>query len=107
MFYRRDYYDKAGVDPASIKTWDDFSAAGKKIQQANPGVVMTQADLNGDTEFFRMIANEQGCGYFSADGQSIAVNQPACVKAFATIKAMKDAGLMAAANWGEKVQANT
>ncbi len=33
--------------------------------EANPGVTMTQADINGDTEFFRMIANEQGCGYFS------------------------------------------
>src|SRR5437868_5015051 len=32
MFYRRDYYEKAGVDPASVKTWDDFTAAGKKIQ---------------------------------------------------------------------------
>ncbi len=37
MFYRRDFYEKAGVDPATIKTWDDFIAAGKKIQEANPG----------------------------------------------------------------------
>ncbi len=79
MFYRRDFYEKAGVDPASIKTWDDFIAAGKKIQEANPGVTMTNADFNGDSEFFRMIANEQGCAYFAADGQSITVNQPACV----------------------------
>ena len=64
-FYRRDFYEKAGVDPASIKTWDDFIAAGKKIQAANPGVTMTNADFNGDSEFFRMIANEQGCGYFA------------------------------------------
>ena len=81
MFYRRDFYEKAGVDPASIKTWDDFIAAGKKIQEANPGVTMTNADFNGDTEFFRMISNEQGCGYFATDGQSITVNQPKCVDA--------------------------
>src|SRR5690606_10002697 len=36
MFYRRDYYEKAGVDPATIKNWDDFIAAGKKIIEANP-----------------------------------------------------------------------
>src|SRR6185369_10275722 len=78
-FYRRDFYEKAGVDPASIKTWDDFIAAGKKIQAANPGVSMTNADFNGDTEFLRMISNEQGCGYFASDGQSITVNQPKCV----------------------------
>lgn len=46
---------------------------------ANPGTVMAQADFNGDSEWFRMIANEQGCGYFSTDGQSITINKPACV----------------------------
>ncbi len=107
MFYRRDMYQKAGVDPATIKTWDDFIAAGKKISAANPGVIMTQADLNGDTEWFRMLANEQGCGYFSNDSQSITVNQPGCVKALDKVKEIKDAGLMSAANWNEKIQANT
>ncbi|MDQ0473612.1 ABC transporter substrate-binding protein [Labrys wisconsinensis] len=106
MFYRRDFYEKAGVDPASIKTWDDFIAAGKKIQAANPGVVMSEANFNGDSEFFRMIANEQGCGYFSADGKAVAVAQPGCVAALAAIRKMKDAGLLAPANWDEKVAAN-
>jgi len=107
MFYRRDFYEKAGVDPASIKTWDDFIAAGKKIQEANPGVVMTNADLNGDDEFFRMIANEQGCGYFSDDGQSITVNQPKCVDTLSKIKEMVDAKLMTSADWGNKITNNT
>jgi lactose/L-arabinose transport system substrate-binding protein len=106
MFYRRDFYEKAGIDPATIKTWDDFIAAGKKLQEANPGVTMTQADINGDTEFFRMIANEQGCGYFASDGQSITVNQPACVTALETVKKLKDAGLLIAGTWDEKIQAN-
>jgi lactose/L-arabinose transport system substrate-binding protein len=43
VFYRRDFYQKAGVDPVAIKNWDDFIAAGKKISAANPGVVMAQA----------------------------------------------------------------
>ena len=106
MFYRRDFYEKAGVDPATITTWDDFIAAGKKVMEANPGVVMTQGDLNGDTEWFRMLANEQGCGYFSGDAQSITVNQPACVAALEKVKEIVDAGLMTAANWDEKIQSN-
>ena len=28
-----------------------------------------------------MLSNEQGCGYFSKDGQSITINQPDCVAA--------------------------
>ncbi|TIL28380.1 ABC transporter substrate-binding protein [Mesorhizobium sp.] len=107
MYYRRDFYEKAGVDPASIKTWDDFIAAGKKIQQANPGVTMTNADFNGDSEFFRMIANEQGCAYFAADGQSITVNQPGCVASMTKIKEMKDAGIITSADWGTKITNNT
>ncbi|RWP13812.1 ABC transporter substrate-binding protein [Mesorhizobium sp.] len=107
MYYRRDFYEKAGVDPASIKTWDDFIAAGKKIQEANPGVTMTNADFNGDSEFFRMIANEQGCAYFAADGQSITVNQPGCVASMTKIKEMKDAGIISSADWSTKITNNT
>ncbi|RCS25685.1 carbohydrate ABC transporter substrate-binding protein [Phyllobacterium salinisoli] len=106
VFYRRDFYEKAGVDPQTIKTWDDFIAAGKKIAEANSGVVMTQGDFNADSEWFRMITNEQGCGFFSTDGQSITINQPACVATLEKIKEMKDAGIITAANWEEKAQAN-
>lgn len=107
VFYRRDFYEKAGVDPSTIKTWDDFLAAGKKVMEANPGTVMAQADFNGDSEWFRMIANEQGCGYFSTDGQSITINQPACVATLEKLKEMKDAGIITAAIWDQKIQANT
>ena len=106
MFYRRDFYENAGVDPASIVTWDDFVAAGEKIQEANPGVIMTQGDLNGDTEWFRMVSNEQGCGYFSNDAQSITINGPGCVAALDVVKKLVDAGLMTAAIWDEKIQSN-
>lgn len=92
---------KAGVDPATIKSWDDFIAAGKKVMAANPGTVMAQADFNGDSEWFRMIANEQGCGYFSTDGQNITINQPACVATLEKVKQMKDAGIITAAIWDE------
>lgn len=107
VFFRRDLYEKAGVDPAKIVNWDDFIAAGKKISDANPGVVMAQADFNGDSEWFRMISNEQGCGYFATDGQTITINQQACVATLEKVKAMKDAGTLTAANWEEKIQSNT
>jgi lactose/L-arabinose transport system substrate-binding protein len=68
---------------------------------------MAQADFNGDSEWFRMIANEQGCGYYSTDGQNITINQPACVASLQKVKEMKDAGTLTSANWDEKIQANT
>ncbi len=106
MFYRRDFYENAGVDPATITTWDDFIAAGQKVQEANPGVIMAQGDINGDSEWFRMLANEQGCGYFSNDGAEITINQPGCVAALDTYKKLIDAGVLGAANWGERISSN-
>jgi lactose/L-arabinose transport system substrate-binding protein len=107
MFYRRDFYEKAGVDPAAIKTWADFIAAGEKIRAVSPDVVMAMADLNGDTEWFRMMANEQGCGYFSDDAQSITVNKPGCVAALETLKGMKDAGTMLGRATGTRKSSRT
>ncbi len=105
MFYRRDFYENAGVDPASITTWADFIEAGQAVAEANPGVVMGQADFNGDTEWFRMLANEQGCGFFTGEGDAIAVNQPGCVAALEAVKDMADAGILVAGNWDERIQA--
>ncbi len=106
MFYRRDFYESAGVDPSTIVTWDDFIAAGQKVQEANPGVTMAQGDINGDSEWFRMLANEQGCGYFSNDAESITISQPGCVAALDTYKKLIDAGIVGAANWGERISSN-
>lgn len=104
MFYRRDFYEKAGVDAASIVTWEDFIDAGKKVQAANDGVVMTNDNLNGGAEWFRMISNEQGCGYFTQDGESIAINQPGCVAALDVLKTVVDEGLLTAGDFGERLQ---
>lgn len=104
MFYRRDFYENAGVDSATITTWADFIDAGRKVAEANAGVVMAQADINGDTEFFLMIGNENGCEYFSPDASAITVNSSACAETLQTIGDMLDAGVVTGANWGEKIQ---
>ncbi|MCT8162148.1 ABC transporter substrate-binding protein [Pseudoruegeria sp. SHC-113] len=104
LFYRRDFYKNAGVDPESVVTWEDFHAAGKKIMEANPGVTMSNDNLNGGAEWFRMIANEQGCGYFSEDGESITVNQPGCVAALEVLGRMVNDGLVTAGDFSERVQ---
>jgi lactose/L-arabinose transport system substrate-binding protein len=105
MFYRRDMYEAAGVDPATITTWADFAAAGEKVMAANPGVVMTQADINGAAEFFQMIGGENGCQYFDSAATAVTVAAPQCAETLDTIKALYDAGLMTPADWTEKLTA--
>lgn len=103
MFYRRDLYQKAGVDPASIKTWDDFIAAGKKIEAAT-GAKMATMNMQDDDGWFRPLANQEGCSYFSDDGTKVTINQKGCVDALETMKKMRDAGVLANGDWGGQIQ---
>ncbi|QYR21462.1 sugar ABC transporter substrate-binding protein [Paenibacillus sp. sptzw28] len=104
MFYRRDIFEKAGVNPDTIETWDQFIEAGKTIKQKT-GSFALPADKFKDDALFRMMMNEQGVFYFDKDG-NIDFNNPKVVKALETIKAMGDAGLVKDVNgWDGTVSA--
>lgn len=90
LFYRTDMFEKAGVTPESIKTWDQFIEAGKKVQAANPGVNMT--GYTDDNDFFHMLFNELG-GTYVKDGK-IAINSPEAEEAFSMMKRMADEGVL-------------
>ncbi|NUP50277.1 MAG: sugar ABC transporter substrate-binding protein [Catenulispora sp.] len=90
VFYRTDLFQQAGVDPASIKTWDDYIAAGVQIK-AKTGKKLLVVDPTGDSTFAVML-QQQGQGYFK-DGK-IAVNTPAAVKAMTVMKELNDKGLV-------------
>lgn len=105
IFYRRDLYQRAGIDPNKIETWDDFIAAGKRMLQATGGKVKMGTIANGqDDEWFRMLANQNACFYFNNQGTAVTVNQPGCVRALETIKKLVDAGVVAFGGWNEQIQ---
>ena len=105
IFYRRDYFQDAGVDPASIKTWDDYIAAGKKIVEKTGGKVKMAATApGGDDDYFRDIAGQSGCGYFDPKGTHVTINQPGCVKALEIVKKLYDANIMGTGGWAEQIQ---
>ena len=105
IFYRRDLYKKAGVDPQSIETWDDFIAAGKKVAAATDGKVkMATIGKGSDDEWFRMMAVQNDCFYFSLDGKAVTVNQPGCVEALSKGKDIWDAGILNVGGWDQRIQ---
>ena len=105
LYYRRDLLAEAGIDPASLKTWDDFIAAGKKLLEATGGKVqMATMNMIDDDGWFRPLASQEGCAFFSEDGQTVTINQPGCVTALETLKKMKDAGILANGDWGGQIQ---
>jgi lactose/L-arabinose transport system substrate-binding protein len=93
VFYRADFFEKAGVDATKIETWDEFIEAGKKVVAANPGVKMAALDYTKDDALFRMIMGQLGAYYFTPEGK-INLNSPEAVTAMGIIKKMKDADLL-------------
>ncbi|WP_104087717.1 sugar ABC transporter substrate-binding protein [Arthrobacter sp. GMC3] len=67
MWYRKDLLDKAGVGVP--KTWADFEAAGKALQQAVPGTYLASFNPNEPT-VTAALAWQAGGKWFSAAGDS-------------------------------------
>ncbi|MFH8576260.1 ABC transporter substrate-binding protein [Streptomyces zaomyceticus] len=96
LFYRHDYFEKAGVDPASVTSWDDLIAAGPKIRAAT-GAQLLGLDKPGttqDMDFFQNLMQLQGAFYFDAEGR-VTLASPQAVQALTVIKRLNDAGLLA------------
>jgi len=91
LFYRSDYLDAAGVDPASLTTWDSLVTAGEKIK-AQTGHTLLTADISSGG-LFQMLLQQQGQGLFDDKGD-IAVSSPQAVKALTLLKELNDKGLL-------------
>lgn len=91
LFYRTDYFEAAGIDPASMKTWDDLVAAGETIK-AKTGHTLLTADLSSGGPFSMML-QQQGQGLFDENGD-IAVSTPAAVQTLTLLQTMQQKGLI-------------
>ena len=96
LFYRRDYFEQAGVNAEDIKTWDDFIEAGKKITEtcttpSGEPVKMLPIAPNG-SNFWKLILTENGGSFFDAEGNTI-VNSPEAMEAMEMAKKIYDAGI--------------
>ena len=71
VYYRRDVFEKAGVDPATIKTWEDFYEAAKTIK-AKAGVPMWQnSKARNFARLFEKLIWQRGLGYVDDQGAVI------------------------------------
>lgn len=94
LFYRTDIFKAAGIDATTIKTWDDYVAAGKKVVASTNGKVkMIPIDMKGDDPMYRQFMNQLGSFYFDKDGKTV-LNGPESIKAMTLQKTMNDAGIV-------------
>ncbi|MEV7023268.1 extracellular solute-binding protein [Kitasatospora sp. NPDC093558] len=98
FFYRKDCFDKAGIDPGSLATWDDVIATADRFKAANPGFSMIgiskTAIPDPDLDFLQSLMQLQGAFYFDLQGR-ITLGSPEAVRAMTVLKRMSDAGLVA------------
>lgn len=97
LFYRRDYFEQAGVNAEDIKTWDDFIEAGKKVMEtcttpSGEPVKMLPIAPNG-SNFWRLILTENGGSFFDAEGNTV-VNSPEALEAMEMAKKIYDSGIV-------------
>lgn len=76
--YRRDIFEKNGIDPDKIETWDDFIAAGHKLTVPGKHYMIELSD--SDATGLEPILLQRGGGYFDPSGNVIMDND-AAVKA--------------------------
>lgn len=76
VYYRRDVFETAGVDPATIQTWEDFYQAAKTIK-AKTGVPMWQnSKARNSGRLFEKLIWQRGLGYVDPTGAVILDKDP-------------------------------
>jgi lactose/L-arabinose transport system substrate-binding protein len=105
FYYRKDFFDKAGVQPESATTWDQMIEMGTAVKKATGAGLIginksaTQAD---SANFFQMLLQLQGTFYFDPAG-NITLSSPQAVAAMTLIKRLNDAGVVTDVSGGTPV----
>jgi len=92
IFYRRDRFEEAGIDPGSIETWDQFVEAGKKIVGENNRMVGLPSSAQEYANNFRMFYRQQGGNPFPEPGK-VDLDNDKTVRVFSLWKQFLDEGI--------------
>ncbi|MGM0855214.1 MAG: ABC transporter substrate-binding protein [Bacillota bacterium] len=68
MYYNKEIMDRAGVDIDSIKTWDDFVEAGKKVVENTDAVMWNVGTTDYLMDFFPMVSQQES-DFFNEKGE--------------------------------------
>ena len=95
LYYRIDLFKQAGVDIGTIKTYDDYLAAGQKIVKATNGKTkLFGFDYSGSSsdDLPMMLLNQLSGQYYTSDGK-VKLDSSEMIQAMNLLKKMKDAGV--------------
>lgn len=83
-YYNIKAFEDAGVDPATVKTWQDMEAAAKKIKAA--GYDYGWEPMGGDAKNLIDAAFANGAKVLSDDGTQVTVNTPEWVEVWESFR---------------------
>ena len=73
LWYRRDLFEKAGITPDDVATYDGFIEAGKGLQQkVGGGAKMTAFDASGGStnpSHYHILLNQQDGSFYGSGGE--------------------------------------
>jgi multiple sugar transport system substrate-binding protein/arabinosaccharide transport system substrate-binding protein len=95
-FYNAKIFDEHGIDPTSLKTWDDLIAAGK---EKAPGLALN--GVRDGSDGFAFYLSQRGGSIFDADG-NVTIDTPEAADVLNLMKRGIDEGvfeLFAAGDW--------
>jgi lactose/L-arabinose transport system substrate-binding protein len=93
VFYKRWIFEKYGINPDTIETWDDFIEAGKQIdEKSNHHTRMLPVSITSVSNFFLLLMQQNGGGIFDSEGRII-LNSPQNREDLRIVRKMLDAGI--------------
>ncbi len=93
--YRSDMFEEAGIDVTTVKTTDDFIAAGKRLQETFPDSYMLQFNSSQFPYVFLVdVLSGNGGTFFDEEGNYVLDKDPGVRAAWEDIKKIYDAGIV-------------
>lgn len=98
VFYKKHIFERYGIDPNKIETWDDYIAAGKLIVEKSNGKTkmfhLPVAGAPSGLAFMFEILIQQNGGQIFDEQDRIIVNSPQCLQAVKLLERMLKAGIV-------------
>ena len=84
LYYNKKAFKNAGIEPASIKTWQDLADAAKKVKEKNKDMTGWEPMWGKDNLVDAVLSN--GGSMFSDDGKTVCINSDAWVEVWDSFK---------------------
>ena len=106
VYYKRELFERYGVAPEKIETWDDYMAAGKVILEKSGGrTKMLPLAPTSLWMMYEILLQQNGGQVFDDDGR-IAVNTPQSKQVLETLRRLLASGICdEVAMWGHEFMA--